>query len=89
MRQAYFTNRFKKDVKRQNKRRKNLSKLSDLIDHVCEFGDAPDHCKPRNLVGNWAGYRECHIESDWLLIFTIEDDTATFHRTGTHSDLFR
>ena len=42
------------------------------------------------LSGNWKGYRECHIEPDWLLIYRIENDilVLTLSRTGTHSDLF-
>lgn len=36
------------------------------------------------------GFKECHIQPDWLLIYTIEDDkiTLTVSRTGSHSDLF-
>ena len=89
MRQPYFTNKFKKDVKRQDKRGKSLSKLSDLIDHICAHGDARESNRPHNLAGDWMGYRECHIEPDWLLIFTVEEEAVTFYRTGTHSDLFR
>lgn len=43
------------------------------------------------LTGNWIGYRECHIQPDWLLVYRIENDllVLTLARTGTHSDLFR
>ncbi len=51
-------------------------------------GDAPQICRPHNLSGNWNGYRECHIEPDWLLIYTVEEEAVTFYRTGTHSNLF-
>ena len=36
------------------------------------------------------GFKECHIQPDWLLIYKIENDklTLTVSRTGTHSDLF-
>ncbi len=84
-----FTTRFKKDIKRQKKRGKKREALEIVLEHICATGDAPMTCRPHNLVGNWMGYRECHIEADWLLIFTVEDETVTFHRTGTHSDLFR
>jgi mRNA interferase YafQ len=42
------------------------------------------------LKGNWKGYRECHIKSDVLLIYKLENDelTLTLVRTGSHSDLF-
>jgi len=40
--------------------------------------------------GKWKGTLECHVEPDWLLIYEIDKSTGevTFHRTGTHSDLF-
>ncbi len=40
-------------------------------------------------IGKYKGQRECHIEPDWLLIYYIQEDTITFVRTGTHSDLFK
>ena len=42
------------------------------------------------MNGNWIGHRECHIQSDWLLVYRYEDDVLvlTLARTGTHSDLF-
>jgi len=44
--------------------------------------------KNHTLVGNYAGYLECHIDPDWLLIYKLEEDRVIFERTGTHSDLF-
>ncbi len=42
------------------------------------------------LSGNYRGYRECHIQPDWLLIYKIEPQKLllTLIRTGSHSDLF-
>ncbi len=42
------------------------------------------------LVGDFAGFRECHVTPDWLLIYCIDNDLLilTLSRTGTHSDLF-
>ena len=40
------------------------------------------------LSGNWNGYRECHIQANWLLIYKLKDDVIVLVRTGTHSDLF-
>jgi mRNA interferase YafQ len=44
--------------------------------------------RDHNLVGPCAGCRECHVEPDWLLIYTVGDDWIRFERTGTHTDLF-
>jgi len=40
------------------------------------------------LTGNYTGRQECHLESDWLLIYKVEKDRIIFERMGTHSDLF-
>ncbi|MBX9487384.1 type II toxin-antitoxin system YafQ family toxin, partial [Yersinia enterocolitica] len=37
---------------------------------------------------NYKGYRDAHIEPDWLIIYKITDDLLRFERTGSHSDLF-
>ena len=88
MRKQKYTTKFKKDLKRQQKRGKNLESLKYIIGALCNTGEAPQTCRPHKLSGNWAGYSECHVESDWLLIFTVEEETVTLYRTGTHSDLF-
>jgi mRNA interferase YafQ len=41
------------------------------------------------LTGDWAGYRECHIKPDLLLIYRKPDaDTLRLARLGSHSQLF-
>jgi mRNA interferase YafQ len=71
------------------RRGKNLNKLKILIRSlVAEEPLNPIH-RDRKLIGNWQGRRECHVESDWLLIYKIEKDALIFERTGTYSDLFR
>jgi len=40
------------------------------------------------LKGDWHGFRDAHIEPDWLLVYKIADDSIRFERTGRHSDLF-
>ncbi|HMP76799.1 MAG TPA: type II toxin-antitoxin system YafQ family toxin [Kiritimatiellia bacterium] len=41
------------------------------------------------LIGPWKGSRDCHLEPDWLLIYTSTDNELRLERTGTHSDLFK
>ncbi len=89
MRAPNLTTRFKKDVKRQKKRRKSRTKLLTIMEAICRDGDAPEGCFPHDLAGNWAHYRECHIEPNWLVIYAVDEDYVIFYRTGTHSDLFR
>ncbi len=84
-----FTRQFEKDVKRIQRRGKNFEKMKILIRScMAEESLDPIH-RDHKLIGNWQGRRECHIESDWLLIYKISDDHIVFERTGTHSDLFR
>ncbi len=58
------------------------------MEQICRDGDPPAEHSPHNLVGNWAQYRECHIEPDWLLIYAVEEDVVRFYRSGAHLDLF-
>ena len=79
---------FKKDIKTQIKRRKDMSKLKDLI--ILLLAETPLDPSYENhpLYGNYIGNMECHIEPDWLLIYRIENGFLYLVRTGTHSDLF-
>jgi len=85
------TNQFKKDVKRAEKRGKDLSKLKAVLDLLIEGRQLPAEYKDHPLRGDFAGSRDCHIEPDWILIYTLcdQDTHVRFERTGTHSDLFR
>ncbi|MDF1591104.1 MAG: type II toxin-antitoxin system YafQ family toxin [Desulfobacterales bacterium] len=84
-----YTRQFERDVKRMKRRGKNLEKLKMVIRPlVAEEALDPIH-RNHKLIGNWIGRRECHIESDWLLIYKVETDRIVFERTGTHSDLYR
>ncbi len=84
-----YTRQFEKDVKRLERRGKNLEKLKIITRSlVAEEPLDPLH-RNHKLIGNWQGRRECHIESDWLLIYKMEEGRVIFERTGTHSDLFR
>lgn len=84
-----YTRQFEKDVKRMRRRGKNLDKIKIIIRSlIAEDNLDPIH-RDHKLIGNWQGRRECHIESDWLLIYKIDEERVIFERTGTHSDLFR
>ena len=90
MYQLKYTNRFKKDVKRAVKRGYDISLLEKVINTLQETGSLPPEYKPHILSGSYVGKCECHIKSDWLLIWEQDDETLTllFLSTGTHSDLF-
>ena len=79
---------FKKDVKKQKKRGKDLDKLKVIVDLLVAGETLPDRCVDHSLPGNWSGWRDCHIEPDWILIYKMTPDTLTLGRTGSLSDLF-
>ena len=79
---------FKKDIKKQQKRGKSLDKLKALIELLVSGSNLPVSYRDHSLSGNWAGWRDCHIEPDWILIYKLTEDSLVLGRTGTHSDLF-
>ena len=91
MRTFSRTTQFKKDVKLAGKRGKDLEKLKAVLDRLIASDELPAQYKDHPLRGNFAGSRDCHIEPDWLLIYTLTEsgNHVRLERTGTHSDLFR
>ena len=85
-----FTTQFKKDYKLAMKRGLKMNFLEDIIAKLSMGDVLPDKNKDHALTGNWIGFRECHIQPDWLLVYRMENDVLvlTLTRTGTHSDLF-
>jgi len=85
-----LTNRFTKDYKLMEKRNLDMSLLDQVIAKLAQGVPLPASHRDHALTGNFAGHRECHVASDWLLIYRIEADVLvlTLTRTGSHSDLF-
>ena len=84
-----YTRQFDRDVNRMKRRGKTLDKLKIIIRSLLKEERLDPIHRDHRLIGNWQGRRECHIESDWLLIYKTEVDRIVFERTGTHSDLFQ
>ena len=84
-----FTRQFNRDVKRMQKRGKKLEKIKIIVRSLIEEESLDPIHRNHKLIGNWQGRRECHVESDWLLIYKKEEDRIIFERTGTHSDLYQ
>lgn len=86
-----FYTQFKRDVKLAKKRNLDMSLLKNVVDKLSEGKKLEAKYRDHMLTGDYAGYRECHLQSDWLLVYKIVNDTLTLvlARTGTHSDLFK
>ncbi len=79
---------FKKDIRLLQKRGKDLGKLEAVIQILVAGNELPSSYKDHALTGNWKGWRDCHIEPDWLLIYQTNTEELALARTGTHSDIF-
>ncbi len=85
-----WTDQFKKDYKLARKRNLKIELLDEIIRKLSRGEVLSQENRDHALSGNWSGYRECHVQPDWLLIYRIEEGLLilTLTRTGTHSDLF-
>ena len=88
MRQPAYSGQFKRDVKQSPKRGKDMGKLKVLLSLLIEGTPLPVGYLDHPLKGGWKGFRDIHIEPDWLLIYKIAGDVVRFERTGRHTDLF-
>jgi len=81
---------FRKDYKLAKERGLDISLLEVVIDTLLAEQQLEEKYRDHALTGNYVGFRECHIQPDWLLIYRVERDELVLiaARTGTHSDLF-
>ena len=89
MREVRTSSLFRKHYKKLKKSgRRDMQKLKDLMTILIDEKKYKDH----KLEGKWKGYRECHVEGDWLLIYKIEKlnnkKCITFVASDNHSNLF-
>lgn len=84
------TSQFKKDYKAAVKRNLDMEQLKKVVKILAEGETLPEEYDDHTLKGKYSGYRECHIQPDWLLVYKITEDLLilSLYRTGTHSDLF-
>ncbi|GHV78783.1 addiction module toxin, RelE/StbE family [Spirochaetia bacterium] len=84
------TTRFKHEFALAEKRGRDMSKILNVMGLLINEQPLPLRCKNHPLHGEWEGSFDCHVQGDWVLIYEIDPaaETVTFHRTGTHSDLF-
>lgn len=88
MRKPAYTTQFERDLRLQQKRGKDLSKLKEVLAALINEEMLAERYRDHPLWGNFKNRRECHIEPDWLLIYKLDGDDIIFERTGRHSDLF-
>jgi mRNA interferase YafQ len=79
---------FRRDVKRLLRQGAELARLETVVGRLVAQQPLDEHYRDHALVGNWRGYRECHIQPDWLLIYQATEAELQLVRTGSHRELF-
>ena len=84
------SNLFKKDIKLAKKRGFDISLLREVVTTLAQKKQLDKKYRDHALQGKYKGFRECHVEPDWLLVYQIRKKEIELYlfRTGTHSDLF-
>ena len=85
-----LTSLFKKDVKRMKKRGRDMKKLDEVVNMLQSGTPLSWEFRDHALSGDYSGFRECHIQSDWILLYYFDEEQIVLvcSRTGTHSDIF-
>jgi mRNA interferase YafQ len=83
-----YSGQFRRDVKLAEKRGKDMAKLRHVLQLLIDNAPLPPRLRDHPLRGDWRGWRDLHIEPDWLLIYKADAEAVRFERTGTHADLF-
>ena len=84
------TSKFRKDYRRIKRQGLDISLLKEVLDKLCARETLDRKYKDHALNGLYQGFRECHIQPDWLLIYAVSEDELILvaSRTGSHADLF-
>ena len=85
-----YTKRMRKDIQRVQRRGKDISKLFAVLDLLKTGESLPKIYRDHQLKGDLEDLRECHIESNWLLVYRINEKELVLlaTATGTHADIF-
>jgi mRNA interferase YafQ len=81
------TTKFQQDVERQKRRGKDMAKLRAIIESLCHHRPLDARHRDHGLKGNWKGWRDCHVEPDWVLIYKQKAGDLILARTGSRDDL--
>jgi mRNA interferase YafQ len=82
------TNRFERDVALMQRRGADIARFRAVIEVLCARPPLPRALNDHPLKGDWKGYRDCHVDPDWLIIYRATRTELILARTDTHADLF-
>ena len=93
MREIVFTRRFERDFRRLKRKLSRQALDYETLEYVFALlqmaRPLPEAFREHSLQDEYAGFVECHMDADWLLIYRVTRNRIVFHRTGTHRELFR
>ena len=84
------TTLYQKDAKRVRKCGKDMARVVAVVDALSHRRPLAARHRDHALSGDWQGWRDCHVEPDWVLIYRVDEQARELilARTGTHADLF-
>ncbi|HKK18989.1 MAG TPA: type II toxin-antitoxin system YafQ family toxin [Opitutales bacterium] len=82
------SSQFKKDLKKAKRQGKDLNLLQTVVITLANQEPLEERFRDHELTGNWRGYRECHVNPDWRLIYKVDGQELKLARVGSHSELF-
>ena len=88
MKKLSQTKQFVRDVRRMRRRGKDIGKLKTVVGWLAQGKSLDAKHRDHALTGVWKNYRDCHIEPDWVLIYSTDKNNLRLERTGSHNDLF-
>ena len=84
---------FERDLKTLKRKHRNMGLLAKPVALLKqgEMGEMARRYRDHALTGNWAGFREFHVQADWLVVYFLSQDEVTFvlTRSSTHDSLYR
>lgn len=85
----YYSKRIKKQLAILEKRGYDMTLFKEVVAMLASGVTLPAKYRDHPMQGAWRGYRDCHIQGDWVLIYRIERNIITLYlsQTGTHSDI--
>jgi len=78
-----MSSKFRRELKTAHKRGYDIDKLDTVVDLLAKGVTLPMQNRDHALAGNYEGFRECHIASDWLLVYRIEQDVLVLYSHST------
>jgi len=83
-----YTKQFKKDIKRAEKQGRDIEQFKLIARKLLAEEVLDPIFRDHKLTGNYKNRRECHIASDWLMIYKINGERIIFERISSYSELF-